>query len=60
MIARLTGLPGRCTVPRSVPTTTETAIFRRHRIEQRTGRSLTQPLDVAEVYLAFEVHSRPM
>lgn len=33
-----------------------TVRYRLHRIEQRTGRSLTRPRDVAEVSLAFEVH----
>jgi DNA-binding PucR family transcriptional regulator len=31
-----------------------------HRIEQRTGRSLTRPRDVAELCLAFEVQRRLM
>jgi hypothetical protein len=33
-----------------------TVRYRLHRIEQRTGRSLTRPRDVAEISLAFEVH----
>jgi DNA-binding PucR family transcriptional regulator len=33
-----------------------TVRYRLHRIEQRTGRSLARPRDVAEVSLAFEVH----
>jgi hypothetical protein len=33
-----------------------TVRYRLHRIEQRTGRSLSRPRDVAEVSLAFEVH----
>lgn len=33
---------------------------RLHRIEQRTGRSLSRPRDVAELSPAFEVHSRLM
>ena len=33
---------------------------RLHRIEQRTGRSLSRPKDVAELCLAFEVHRRLM
>jgi hypothetical protein len=33
-----------------------TVRYRLHRIEQRTGRSLNRPRDVAEVSLAFEVH----
>jgi hypothetical protein len=37
-----------------------TVRYRLHRIEQRTGRSLTQPRDVAELSLAFEVHRRLM
>jgi hypothetical protein len=35
-----------------------TVRYRMHRIEQRTGRSLTRPRDVAELCLAFEVHRR--
>jgi PucR C-terminal helix-turn-helix domain len=37
-----------------------TVRYRLHRIEQRTGRSLTRPRDVAELSLAFEVHRRLM
>jgi hypothetical protein len=37
-----------------------TVRYRMHRIEQRTGRSLTRPRDVAELCLAFEVQSRLM
>jgi hypothetical protein len=37
-----------------------TVRYRMHRIEQRTGRSLTRPYDVAELCLAFEVHRRLM
>ena len=37
-----------------------TVRYRLHRIEQRTGRSLTRPRDVAELALAFEVHRRLM
>jgi PucR C-terminal helix-turn-helix domain/GGDEF-like domain len=37
-----------------------TVRYRMHRIEQRTGRSLTRPRDVAELCLAFEVHQRLM
>jgi DNA-binding PucR family transcriptional regulator len=33
---------------------------RLHRIEQRTGRSLSRPRDVIELTLALEVHSRLM
>jgi DNA-binding PucR family transcriptional regulator len=33
-----------------------TVRYRLHRIEQRTGRSLARPRDVAEISLAFEVH----
>jgi DNA-binding PucR family transcriptional regulator len=33
---------------------------RLHRIEQRTGRSLSRPRDVIELGLALEVHSRLM
>jgi PucR C-terminal helix-turn-helix domain/GGDEF-like domain len=35
-----------------------TVRYRLHRIEQRTGRSLSRPRDVAELSLAFEVHRR--
>jgi hypothetical protein len=35
-----------------------TVRYRLHRIEQRTGRCLTRPRDVAELALAFEVHRR--
>ena len=35
-----------------------TVRYRLHRIEQRTGRSLSRPRDVAELCLAFEVHRR--
>jgi DNA-binding PucR family transcriptional regulator len=37
-----------------------TVRHRLRRIEQRTGRSLTRPRDVAELCLAFEVHRRLM
>jgi hypothetical protein len=37
-----------------------TVRYRMHRIEQRTGRSLTRPRDVAELCVAFEVHRRLM
>jgi hypothetical protein len=37
-----------------------TVRYRMHRIEERTGRSLTRPRDVAELCLAFEVHRRLM
>ncbi len=37
-----------------------TVRYRLHRIEQRTGRSLTRPRDVTELCLAFEVHRRLM
>jgi hypothetical protein len=37
-----------------------TVRYRLHRIEQRTGRSLARPRDVAELSLAFEVHRRLM
>ena len=37
-----------------------TVRYRMHRIEQRTGRSLSRPRDVAELCLAFEVHRRLM
>ncbi|HEX4587931.1 MAG TPA: helix-turn-helix domain-containing protein [Mycobacterium sp.] len=37
-----------------------TVRYRLHRIEQRTGRSLARPRDVAELCLAFEVHRRLM
>jgi DNA-binding PucR family transcriptional regulator len=37
-----------------------TVRYRLRRIEQRTGRSLTRPRDVAELSLAFEVHRRLM
>jgi PucR C-terminal helix-turn-helix domain/GGDEF-like domain len=37
-----------------------TVRYRLHRIEQRTGRSLTKPRDVAELCLAFEVQRRLM
>jgi hypothetical protein len=37
-----------------------TVRYRLHRIEQRTGRSLTRPRDVAELCLAFEVRRRLM
>jgi hypothetical protein len=37
-----------------------TVRYRMHRIEQRTGRSLTRPRDLAELCLAFEVHRRLM
>jgi hypothetical protein len=51
----------------SVRTTGETLFchpntvrYRMHRIEQRTGRFLSRPRDVAELCLAFEVHRRLM
>ncbi|MGB8390304.1 PucR family transcriptional regulator [Mycobacterium sp.] len=37
-----------------------TVRYRMHRIEQRTGRSLTRPRDLAELCLAFEVQRRLM
>jgi PucR-like helix-turn-helix protein/diguanylate cyclase with GGDEF domain len=37
-----------------------TVRYRLHRIEQRTGRSLSCPRDVAELCLAMEVHRRLM
>jgi PucR C-terminal helix-turn-helix domain/GGDEF-like domain len=37
-----------------------TVRYRLHRIEQRTGRTLSKPRDVAELCLAFEVHRRLM
>jgi hypothetical protein len=37
-----------------------TVRYRLHRIEQRTGRSLNRPSDLAELCLAFEVHRRLM
>jgi DNA-binding PucR family transcriptional regulator len=37
-----------------------TVRYRMHRIEQRTGRSLSRPRDVAELCLAFEVYRRLM
>jgi PucR C-terminal helix-turn-helix domain/GGDEF-like domain len=37
-----------------------TVRYRMHRIEQRTGRILGRPRDVAELCLAFEVHRRLM
>jgi hypothetical protein len=37
-----------------------TVRYRLHRIEQRTGRSLSRPRDVAEFCLAMEVHRRLM
>jgi hypothetical protein len=37
-----------------------TVRYRLHRIEQRTGRSLSRPRDVAEFSLAMEVHRRLM
>ena len=37
-----------------------TVRYRLHRIEQRTGRSLTHPRDIAELSLAFEVQRRLM
>jgi PucR C-terminal helix-turn-helix domain/GGDEF-like domain len=37
-----------------------TVRYRLHRIEQRTGRSLSRPRDVAELALTFEVHRRLM
>jgi DNA-binding PucR family transcriptional regulator len=37
-----------------------TVRYRMHRIEQRTGRYLTRPRDVAELCLIFEVSRRLM
>jgi PucR C-terminal helix-turn-helix domain len=37
-----------------------TVRYRLRRIEQRTGRSLSRPRDIAELCLAFEVQRRPM
>jgi PucR C-terminal helix-turn-helix domain/GGDEF-like domain len=37
-----------------------TVRYRLHRIEQRTGRSLSKPRDIAELCLAFEVQRRLM
>jgi DNA-binding PucR family transcriptional regulator len=37
-----------------------TVRYRLHRIEQRTGRSLSKPRDIAELSLAFEVRRRLM
>jgi hypothetical protein len=37
-----------------------TVRYRLHRIERRTGRSLSNPRDLAELCLAFEVHRRLM
>jgi DNA-binding PucR family transcriptional regulator len=37
-----------------------TVRYRLHRIERRTGRSLSRPRDVAELCLAFEVQRRLM
>jgi hypothetical protein len=37
-----------------------TVRYRLHRIEQRTGRSLARPRDLAELCLAFEVYRRLM
>jgi DNA-binding PucR family transcriptional regulator len=37
-----------------------TVRYRLHRIEERTGRSLSHPRDLAELCLAFEVHHRLM
>ena len=37
-----------------------TVRYRLHRIEERTGRSLSRPRDIAELSLAFEVHRRLM
>jgi hypothetical protein len=37
-----------------------TVRYRLRRIEERTGRCLTRPRDIAELCLAFEVHSRLM
>jgi PucR C-terminal helix-turn-helix domain/GGDEF-like domain len=37
-----------------------TVRYRIHRIEQRTGRSLTRPRDIAELCLVLEVHRRLM
>ena len=35
-----------------------TVRYRLHQIEERTGRSLSRPRDIAELSLAFEVHRR--
>jgi PucR C-terminal helix-turn-helix domain/GGDEF-like domain len=35
-----------------------TVRYRLHRIEQRTGRSMSRPRDIAELCVAFEVHRR--
>jgi PucR C-terminal helix-turn-helix domain/GGDEF-like domain len=37
-----------------------TVRYRLHRIEERTGRSLARPRDIAELCLVFEVHRRVM
>ena len=37
-----------------------TVRYRLNRIEERTGRSLSRPRDVAELCLAFEVNRRLM
>jgi hypothetical protein len=37
-----------------------TVRYRLHRIEERTGRSLSRPRDIAELCLVFEVHRRLM
>jgi DNA-binding PucR family transcriptional regulator len=37
-----------------------TVRHRLHRIEQRTGRMLSRPRDIAELCLAFEVQRRLM
>lgn len=37
-----------------------TVRYRLHRVEQRTGRCLSRPRDIAELSLAFEVHRRLM
>jgi PucR C-terminal helix-turn-helix domain/GGDEF-like domain len=37
-----------------------TVRYRLHRIEERTGRCLSRPRDIAELCLAFEVHRRLM
>ena len=37
-----------------------TVRYRHRRIEQRTGRSLSRPKDIAELCLAFEVQRRLM
>ena len=51
----------RCAVRlRSLSATANTARHRLRRIQKHTGRSLSRPLDVAGLCLAFEVHRRLM